>query len=213
MTGRIPIAITALVAAAALATPASAGETDTIEVGDDFYAPDKYNGSLGTDVHWLPDGGAGDQHNVRASGKLFKSGPLTDDIDFTISPSSGTFAYYCLEHGTKSGLGMAGTLKIPPRQAATKRGGDVIGVAWSDSSTDIADQYDVRYKGPGTNGQYKTWLKNTDEEEGTFGEVDDPTDVKPGRNYSFQVRSEDSSEPSKRRSDWSPTLKVTAGTR
>jgi plastocyanin len=213
MRGGIPIAVAALVAAAALAAPASAGDTDTILVDDDFYDPEKYSGSIGTDVRWLSDSGALLAHNVRASGKLFNSGPLTTDTDYTISPSAGTFAYYCLEHGTRGGGGMAGKLKIPPRQAATKRGVDVIGVAWAEGSNNTGDRFDVRYKGPGTDGKYKSWLKNTDEEEGIFGEGDDPANVRPDKNYSFRVRSEDSSDPSKRNSDWSPTLKVTAGTR
>lgn len=208
MTGRIPIAVATLVAGALLAAPASAGGIDTIQVGDDFYEPEKHEGSVGTDVNWLPDPGAADEHNVLASGKLFDSGELTASIDYTISPSAGTFPYYCFSHGTKSGSGMAGTLKIPPRQAATKRGGDVLGVAWADGSTDTGDRYDVRYKGPGTNGEYKTWLKNTEEEDGTFGAGNEPTNVKPGKTYSFQVRSEDSSNPSKRKSGWSPALKA-----
>lgn len=208
MRGRIPIAVATLVAGALLAAPASAGGTDTIQVGDDFYEPEKYKGSVGTDVNWLPDPGAGGEHNVLASGKLFDSGPLTTTIDYTISPSAGTFAYYCEAHGTRSGQGMAGTLKVPPSQSMMKRGGDVFGVEWAPLGSDTGDRYDVRYKGPGTDGKYKTWLKNTNSESGTFGAGNEPTNVKPGKTYSIQVRSEDSSNPDKRKSDWSPALKV-----
>lgn len=208
MRGRIPIAVATLVAGALLAAPASAGGTDTIQVGDDFYEPQKYKGSVGTDVNWLPDPGAGGEHNVLASGKLFDSGNLTATIDYTISPSAGTFAYYCLSHGTKSGRGMAGTLKVPPKQVPAKRGGDVFGVEWASPLSDTGDQYDVRYKGPGTNGKYRNWLKDTDLESGTFGDGNEPTNVKPGKTYSIKVRSELSSNPKKRKSGWSPALKV-----
>jgi len=161
MRRRIPVAIAAITACAALAAPASAGDTDTILVGDDFYAPENYSGSIGTDVHWLPHSEAADEHNVVASGRLFDSGPLVDNTDYTISPSAGTFAYFCESHGTRSGNGMAGTLKIPPEPRSTKRGDEIFGVGWADDSAATGDRYDVRWKGPGTDGEYETWLKNT----------------------------------------------------
>ena len=200
MRHRIPFAIAALTACAALAAPASAGETDTIQVGDDFYDPEKYSGSIFTDVHWLPDPEASDEHNVVATGKLFDSGPLVDDTDYTIGPSAGTFAYFCESHGTRSGRGMAGTLKIPPVEGATKRGEQIFGVQWADGLSTTGDRYDVRYMGPGTNGKYKTWIKNTSEVEAVFGQGNDPVDVKPNKPYRVQVRSEDSSDPKKEKS-------------
>ena len=208
MRRRIPFAIAALTACAALAAPASAGDTETILVGDDFYDPEKYSGSIFTDVHWLPDPEAADEHNVVASGKLFDSGALVADTDYTIGPSAGTFSYFCESHGTRSGKGMAGTLKIPPSDAATKRGNDIFGVQWADDNSTTGDRYDVRYKAPSTDGKYKTWLKNQTEVEGVFGQGNDPVNVKPGKTYSVQVRSEDSSDPNKRKSGWSPALKL-----
>ncbi|MEO8093254.1 MAG: hypothetical protein ABI726_11190, partial [bacterium] len=206
MRGRIPIALAALVTGALLASPASAAAPAIVDVGDDFYAPKKYEGSIGTDVNWLPDVGAADEHNVLANSKLFDSGSLTTSIDYTISPSAGTFAYYCSSHGTKSGNGMAGTLKVAPAFGSMKRGGSFVAVNWaSDGSfAKTGDQYDVRWKGPGTKGKYKNWLKNTADGGGDFGTGNQPTNYKPNKKYSIQARSEDSSKPKKRKSGWSP---------
>ncbi len=51
-------------------------------------------------------------------------------------------------------------------------------------------------------------MKNTADEHSLFGDGNEPTNVKPGKKYSVQVRSEDSSNPKKRKSDWSPALKL-----
>lgn len=207
MRHRIPIAIAAMAAAAALAVPASAGLAVQIQVSDDEYEPKKAEVGVGQDAHWFVTGPT-DEHNVVATGKLFDSGPLVDEVDYTITPSAGTFAYYCESHGTRSGSGMAGTLKVPPIEASTKRGDDIFGVQWAVAESDTGNRYDTRYKGPGTNGEYKTWTKNTSEVEAVFGQGNDPVNVKPGKTYSVQVRSEDSSDPKKRKSDWSPALKL-----
>jgi plastocyanin len=208
MRRRIPVAIAAVAVAVGLAAPASAGISIEIEVSDNKYAPKEPDIGVGQGVHWFVDGPTEDGHNVLANGKLFDSGPLEEEVDYAITPSAGTFAYYCKAHGTKSGHGMAGTLNVPPLEASTKRGGDIYGVQWAVEESNTGDRYDVRYKGPGTNGKYKTWLKNQSEVEAIFGQDNDPVNVKPGKTYNVQVRSEDSSNPSKEKSGWSPALKL-----
>lgn len=209
---RFPIAVAAGLAAAALAAPASAGvpePPDEIHVGDDFFDPENYSGTPGTDVAWERDSGAFGEHNAVQDRKLFDSGELTEDIDYTVTPSAGTFPYYCVEHGEEGGFGMAGKLRIPPRMTTSRRRGDVVfGVQWANGS-DTGDQYDVRYKGPGTKGTYKSWLKNTTDEEALFGDGEEPVRVKPGKTYTLQARSESSSSPN-RKSKWSPKLVLEA---
>lgn len=215
MTGRIPIAVATLVAGALLAAPASAGPPGEVEVIDDQFLPRTVDTPVGDEVHWFVQAPTANDHNVLATGKLFASAAHRNDlsfnVEFTITPSAGTFPYYCFSHGTPNGQGdpenMAGTLKIRPKEAPAKRGGDVFGVEWADGSN-TGDQFDVRFKGPGTHGKYKNWLKNTELESSTFGDGNEPTNVKPGKTYSIQVRSEDSSDPSKRKSGWSPPLKA-----
>ncbi len=102
MRRRIPVAIAALTVCAALAAPASAGLEVQIEVFDDGYDPKNADVPVGQGVHWFVTAPT-DEHNVVATGKLFDSGALVDNVDYTITPSAGTFAYYCESHGTKSG--------------------------------------------------------------------------------------------------------------
>ena len=113
MRSRFPIAIAALTACAALATPAFGGSDTEIQVTDNKYTPKDATGRPDFDVHWFVSAPT-DEHNVVSSNKLFDSGPLVDEVDFRIQPSAGTFKYYCETHGTKSGRGMAGTVAVAP---------------------------------------------------------------------------------------------------
>ena len=198
--------------AAALIAPGAASAGFSVLVNDDFFNPNVVTPHLGDSVAWAPNGATTvHNHTVTQDQALFDSGPETNNLHYVIAPSAGTFLYHCKVHGAKGGVGMSGVVKVAPEQRATKlkRGEIQIGVGWAHSGSDTGDRYDVRYKGPGTEHRYKSWLKNTTDEEGSFGAGNEPVKVKPGKKYSFQARSETSLTG--KHSDWSPALKVTAG--
>jgi len=87
-----------------------------------------------------------------------------------------------------------------------RRGGAAFFVAWASKVTDTGNQFDVRFK-VGKKGDWKTWKKNVNEHSDDFGEGNDPVNVKPGKTYFIQARSERESNPRKR-SGWSPSLKL-----
>ena len=209
MRSRTPLAITAA-AVLSLAVPGSASAGLEIEVKDlgpsGVFDPDPVKGPAGSTTGWFSSGGSTTNfHNVRQDKNLFNSGAASQSFNYVVTPSAGTFPYYCTEHGAPGGVGMAGKLKIKPRLGSAKGASAVIPVDWGEG-TDTGDQFDVRYKGPGTDGKYKTWLKNTDQGSGDFGLGNDPVRVKPDKTYSFQVRSE--SSLTGKGSGFSPALKV-----
>ncbi len=102
---------------------------------------------------------------------------------------------------------MAGTLSVPPVEGALKRGVDMLEVIWAEGA-EHGQPLRRSLEGPGIRRQVQDLAKNTTEENALFGSANDPTNVKPGKKYSVQVRSEDSSNPKKRNSDWSPALKL-----
>jgi plastocyanin len=208
LTRRLPIAVAGLIAAAALAAPASAGLPIHVTVDDNFFNPATATMSAVADLEWQSSGGStSNEHSVTQDKGLFDNGVETDNINFQIRPSAGTFPYYCTVHGGKGGVGMSGVLKVRPSLAAMKRrGGFAFEVVWADGDGDSGDQFDVRYKVSGKPG-FKTWLKDTGQASAVFGEGNDPVNVKPGKTYSIQVRSQLSSNP-KKHSDWSPSLKL-----
>jgi len=205
MRGRTPLAIAAA-AMLSLAIPASASAGISILVDDDFFSPEVSPANAGNPVFWSSNGTTTNIHNVTQDKNLFDSGPASTSLSFQRTVSAGTFPYYCDQHGDKGGVGMSGKLKVKPVQLARKRqAGLVIGVQWG-GADQTGDQFDVRYKGPGTDGKYKTWLRNTELESGEFGTNNDPVRVKPDKTYSFQVRSE--SSITGKGSGFSPALKV-----
>lgn len=203
-------------AALALAASASAGDPGAVVVSDQggvidgAFAPDTTELDVAGDpVTWTWDPKNGNGHNVRQDLKLFGSGdPVNTRAPFEIQPSAGSYHYYCEVHGSKTG-GMDGQLEIKPI-AEPGMQLDQLVVRWSTGSGDTGDQFDVRYKGPDTNGEFKTWLKDTSKTDAAFGKNDKPTHLKPNKVYRFQARSEKSAKPSKH-SDWSPTLSVAVG--
>jgi plastocyanin len=206
MRSRAPLAIAAA-AVVSLAIPGSASAGLSVTVNDDFFDPTVMPGREGDIVLWSSNGGSTfDEHNVKQDQNLFSSGAPSTSVNFQRTVSAGTFAYYCTEHGGRGGVGMSGKLKMKPTLISPKRrAGAVIGVEWA-KSDQTGDQFDVRYRGPGTDGKYKTWLKNTDQGSGMFGANNHPVRVKPDKNYSFQVRSERSDTD--KGSEFSPPLKV-----
>jgi plastocyanin len=187
------------------AAPAPAGVPVNIDVYDWLFLPEDVEHSvLGTGVIWNWNGGSGttsDEHNVREDSKLFRS-PLKDEGSFQISPSAGTYHYYCEPHLDSND--MQGGLKITPAYTELSNP-DELRIVWAQDNSDTGDRFDVRYR-VGI-GPFKTWKKDTAKLSGRFGRQDEPVAVKPGKTYSFKVRSGLASKPSKQ-SKYSPALVV-----
>lgn len=199
----LAVGTSAVLAASSWAGPPPTG----IEVRDNEFVPDDASQIVESSTTWQWADDITDEHNVREDHKLFYSGAPTSNTatDATRRISAGTFHYYCEVHGSKTG-GMDGVVTVTPLQLPPLTN-DLFGVRWSDGSFDTGDRFDLRWKGPGSDGEYKTWRKNTSLATDDFGEFDDPVDVKPGKTYRVQARSEIASNP-KRHSGWSPPLKV-----
>jgi plastocyanin len=184
--------------------PASAGVPVNIDVYDWMFLPDVAEQSaLGTGVIWNWNGGSGttqDEHNVREDSKMFRS-PLRDQGTFSISPSAGTYHYYCEPHLLSNQ--MEGKLKIMP--AYTELSPDQLRITWAQEESDTGDRFDVLYRIG--EGPFKTWHKRTAKRSGRFGRLDEPVDVKPGKTYSFKARTSFAAKPSKQ-SNYSPLLVV-----
>ncbi len=157
-------------------------------------------------IHWQwgTSGTTIAAHNVRQDDKLFYSGRLTNSkpAGYTITPSAGSFHYYCELHGSRSG-GMAGTIKIKP--TIYNQTTSSFGVRWSPGTTQTGNAFDVRYRVDG--GAWKTWKSHVTAAKAVFGANSKPVRVKPKHTYEIQARSEKSSNLSKR-SGWSPSARV-----
>ena len=201
---RVTLAAGAVVAAGALAVPAIAGPPPTtIAVGDDFFDPSNATQLAESSTNWAWNDDIDDDHNVRQDDKLFNSGSPTDNpgASYQVNLPSGSFHYYCTEHGSKNG-GMDGTVKVKPIAGGISADG--FPVIWGNNFA-TAHHYDVQFKVG--NGKWKNWRKDTIDTSGLFGDGDVPVDVKPGKTYRIRARTEAMNNPD-RRSDWSPTLKV-----
>lgn len=183
---------TLLTLIAVLAMPAAAfAATKEIEVGDNFFEPNKAAGSIGDGLHW--GWATQNQHSVRQDDGLFYSGSPQATGELTVTPSAGTFGYHCELHGAADGQGMSGTLKVRPQVAASK--GKKVEIVWATGETDTGSRFDVRrQKGK---GKKRTVLKKTRDERAAFK-------LKKGTRYKFQVRS----RQGRKKSGWSPKLKV-----
>ena len=80
-------------------------------------------------------------------------------------------------------------------------------MTWADSGTTTGQAFDVNYR-VGTSGTWKVWKNDTAQRKAVFGQAGSPIVVTLGKTYQFQVRSEKSSDHSKR-SDFSPPLTAT----
>jgi plastocyanin len=197
-------------AAALLAIPALAfgRATTTVELTDsNKYSPADVTKNVGAgDIHWQwgASGHTNAAHNVRQDDKLFFSGTLTnsDPGGYTITPSAGSFHYYCELHGSPSG-GMAGTIKVRP--TVFSKTSSAFGVRWSPGTNQTGDAFDVRYRVDG--GAWKTWKNHVAAAQGLFGVNNSPVRVRPGHTYDVQARSEKKSAPTKA-SGWSPSAHV-----
>nr|MBA2599568.1 hypothetical protein [Actinomycetota bacterium] len=180
-----------------------AAATVEVKVDDDEFISRTVSTSVGSSVHWSRAAGSDGDHNIRQNGDhnirqnngIFASGAPTDGpINFTKTFSAGTFAYQCDVHGSS----MSGTVKVKPKISAAPPGRPFT-VTWASASTDTGAAFDVRYKvGSGT---YRTWKNNTSALKGVFGTGGSPVNVRSGKNYTFQGRSQTSNTAV---SGWSP---------
>jgi plastocyanin len=197
-----PLLTVIVVGALAYASVASAAATQ-IQVGDNFFAPrtaPTRKLSAGSSFQWQRPLG-GNPHNVRQDFKLFYSGGTTSGpINFSVSASAGTYHYYCELHRS---FGMDGVVKVRPI-FATNPAGAPFTVRWALPGTTTGDQFDVRFR-VGTSGAWTLWRNDTSARSGVFGRNGQPVQVRPGRTYQFQARSQKvPTQPS----GWSPTLTV-----
>jgi len=198
-------------AAALLAIPALASgrATTSVELTDsNTYTPPNVTKNVGAGaIHWEwgTSGHTFAAHNVYQDQKLFSSGSLTNNkpAGYTVTPSAGSFHYYCQLHGSPSG-GMAGTIKIRP--TVFNRTATSFGVRWSPGTNQTGNRFDVRYRVDG--GKWKTWKSHVAAAQAVFGGSGVPVNVKPGHTYEVQARSEKSTNLSKA-SGWSPSARVT----
>jgi plastocyanin len=144
----------------------------------------------------------GFSHNVRQDDKLFYSGrPTNPPHTFRVTPSAGSFHYYCEVHQVQ---GMQGTVKIRPQ--IFNKTASSFGVRWSTGSRDTGGKFDVRYRVDG--GAWKVWKNDVTATQATFGAVGKPVPVRAGHTYDVAARSEKASKTSQA-SGWSPFARVT----
>jgi plastocyanin len=180
-----------------LAAPALAhgqGTTTEIATGDDFFEPENVSSDVGVEsFRWAWS--TVNPHNVVEENAVFDSGSPSTTGDFTISPSAGTFNYYCQLHGfigsNGKPAGMAGRVAVRP--TATPQGKRVL-ITWATETTDTGNRYDVERK---VGKKAKLVEERTKAIEGAFK-------VKQGRKYQFRVRS----LQGKKASGWSPKLRI-----
>jgi plastocyanin len=117
-----PTDVPATEAAPPTDAPAPAGETVTIEIGDNTFTPAILDVAAGTTVVWKHNGAR--PHTVTADDATFDSGQLGngDTFEFTFDTAT-TIAYHCEFHGRVGGEGMSGTINVAAAAEPTAEGG------------------------------------------------------------------------------------------
>jgi plastocyanin len=113
------------VLAAWLLSTAPAGAADhTVVAGSNVFAPADITITQGDTVTWANT--PGEQHNVRFDDNSFEMPLQPDSSAWSVSrvfAATGTFRYYCEEHGAPAGVGMSGAVYVnapappPPSQS------------------------------------------------------------------------------------------------
>lgn len=170
-----------------------------VSVRDNFFGPAAVQAGVGQSVHWATAEDSTAFHNVRESGRLFRSGNPTDEVDFSVAFSAGTFRYFCEVHVS---FGMSAAVRVPVRLSAAPDG-RAFTVRWATSASDTGSSYDVQYRAG--SDKWKTWKSDTDAGKAVFGKGDRPIRLLNGRTYSFRARSLQSDEHSR----WSPVRSFT----
>lgn len=103
----LPLAILAL-----MAVPAGAADQSVTANIDNTFSPDHVTIDLGDKVTWNNGGGF---HNVKFSNGSFEEPANPDFSNWTVERTfdrPGGFTYYCEQHGTPEGGGMAGHVEV-----------------------------------------------------------------------------------------------------
>jgi predicted lipoprotein with Yx(FWY)xxD motif/plastocyanin len=112
--GTTPAAQTPAPTAAASGPAASgqaAGQTVQVDLKNFAFTPKTLTVAPGTTVVWMNSDSAA--HTVTADDGSFDSGNLNQGATFKFTFSkAGTFAFYCMYHGGKGGVGMAGQIIV-----------------------------------------------------------------------------------------------------
>jgi hypothetical protein len=127
---------------------------------------------------------------------LFDSGdPTKSSFNFSRTFSAGTFSYRCEVHSD-----MTGKIKTKLLVFEDSEGGGPT-VQWATGNSETGNRFDVQYKVE--SGDWKNWVKNTDDIQRVFGEGNSPVELDLGTTYRFRARSQKGTEDSKV-SGWSP---------
>lgn len=162
--------------------PSARAAQTQIAIRDFRFDPDSVRVRVGGTVRWMTaDDSSTETHNV--SGGIFRSGNLSDQIDYSADFSAGTFPYICESHVRQ---GMDGVVKVPVT-INPKPAGRPFTVKWATTATHTGTTYDVQYK-IGT-GEWRNWLSETDSKSAVFGKGREPIRVRANKTYSFRARS------------------------
>jgi len=195
---------------AALTVPqfAIAGPTSQIGVKDDSFSPARpATLNFGGTFTWRRASNAFNDHNVHQVAGLFKSGsPTTTSFTpahpYSITPSAGSYTYYCDVHRA---LGMVGRIKVRPIVEPGTLASHGFGVRWaSRTNKQTGTRFDIRYRVD--SGRWKAWKNDTKGFHAAFGKRRRPVRVTPRHTYKIEVRSE--LQNVRKKSDWSPALSV-----
>ena len=177
-----------------------------VTVKDDSFAPTQPAPlNFGGQLHLEARAGRVDEHNVHQVAGLFRSGnptktSFTAAHPYSITPSAGSYTYYCDAIARTNGRQDRG----PPIVEPGTLGSRSFGVQWaSRTNKETGTRFDVRYQ---VGGKWKAWKNDTASFHGTFGKHRRPVRVKPRHTYKIEVRSEQ--QNTRKKSDWSPALSV-----
>lgn len=210
MRNRRKVGVLVLTAAALMVPSLALGAppTSQVTVKDDSFSPrEPAVMKFGGRFSWVRAANSIGEHNVRQAAGLFSSGnPTTTSFTpahpYSLSPSAGTYVYFCDAHRA---LNMVGKIKVRPIVVTGTLTSNGFRVRWASATRKLTGtKFDVRYQVG--SGPWTTWRNDTTSADGAFGTGNKPVDVMPGRTYRFQVRSE--KQQVSKHSDWSPALVV-----
>ena len=187
---------------ASVSVPVLAGPSQ-VRVVDSRFNPPRVRVAPGGKVRWSSRG-TNEEHNVVEDHGLFTSGDLTSDpIAYTVGFSSGTFPYYCENHGAPGGRGMSGVVAVPVALGDAPRG-RAFTVLWATSPTRTGSNFDVQFRVG--SGEWRAWKTNTKGLKAVFGRGNKPVRLVRGKRYSFRARSRRGEDAS----GWAPVRSIRA---
>jgi plastocyanin len=95
------------------AAPAAGTQSVNVLLKDYVFSPKTLTVKVGTTVVFFNQDA--DKHTVTSDTGVFDSGDLDTGKSFSFTfTKAGTFPYYCVYHGDKGGVGMAGVITVTP---------------------------------------------------------------------------------------------------